>query len=78
MKLKRKIQLSLYALVTIITFRKFYICEDCHRIHKFTGKEFAVCGGVWRPYVFVGTRCADETCERAADVLKASMLKFLR
>ena len=65
MKLKRKVQLTLYSLFSIITGNRYYICEDCHRIHKKTGNELALCGGWYAPYIFVSYECADRTIQQA-------------
>ena len=69
MKLKRKIELTFYSLFSIVTFNKYYICDDCHKIHKRTGNEFAVCGSWYEPYVFVSNDCANATIRRAQKVL---------
>lgn len=73
MKLKRKVELTFYSLFSIVTFNKYYICDECHKIHKRTGNEFAVCGGWYEPYVFVSNDCANATINRAYKVLRDSI-----
>lgn len=75
MKLSRKIELTFYSLFSIITFHKYYICDECHKIHKRTGHEFTVCGGWWEPYVFVSNDCAQATIRRACEALRKSMME---
>lgn len=58
MRIKRRIQLTSYSLFSIITFHKYYICEECHKVHKRTGDEFKVCGGWYKSHVFVNNVCA--------------------
>ena len=70
MKLKRKVELTFYSLFSIVTFNKYYICENCHKIHKRTGNEFTICGGWYEPYVFVSNDCAQATIRRALEVLR--------
>ena len=70
MKFSRKIELTLYSLFSIITFNKFYICEDCHRVHKRTGHEFTICGGWYEPYVWVSEDCARKTIRKAHKILQ--------
>ena len=73
MKFRRKVELILYSLFSIVTFHKYYICEDCHKIHKRTGNEFACCGGWYEPHVFVSNDCARETIKRAVNALRQSV-----
>lgn len=75
MKISRKIQLTLYSLFTIVTFHKFYICEDCHKIHRFSGNEMQICGGWYEPYVYVSNKCAENTINKAYKILRESILK---
>lgn len=70
MKFKRKVELTFYSLFSIVTFNKYYICEDCHKIHKRNGNEFTICGGWYEPYVFVSNDCANATIRRAQEVLR--------
>lgn len=65
MRLKRKIELTFYSIFSIITFHKYYICEDCHKIHKRTRNEFEVCGGWYKHHVFVSKDCAKKTIDKA-------------
>ena len=74
MKFKRKMELTLLSLFSIVTFHKYYICEDCHKIHKRNGNEFTVCGGWYEPHVFVSINCANVTIKRAVNILKRSIL----
>jgi hypothetical protein len=70
MRIGRIIKLSLSAMFTILTFHKFYICEDCHKIHRFTGNEFPEFDiGVWKKYIFVNNECAEELIDRVASLL---------
>ena len=69
MKFKRKIELTFYSLFSIVTFHKYYICENCHKIHKRTGNEFDICGGWYEPHVFVSNDCAQKTIKKAKEVL---------
>lgn len=70
MKLMRKIQFTIYSIFTIVTFKKFYICEYCHKVHKFNGNEFQICGGWYEPYVYVSVKCANDCMIRAWEVLR--------
>lgn len=75
MKIKRRIQLTCYSLFSILTFHKFYICEECHKIHKRTGvDEFEVCGGWYRRHVFVSNECANKVIADARKKLRESIL----
>lgn len=70
MRIRRIIQLALSAMFTILTFHKFYICEDCHKIHRFSGNEFSEFDeGVWKKFIFVNNDCADELMDRVASLL---------
>ena len=60
MKIKRRIQLIFYSIFSIITFHKYYICEECHKVHKRTGNEFEVCDGWYKPHIFVSNDCANK------------------
>lgn len=75
MKIKRKIQLTLYSIVSIVTFHKYYICECCHKIHKRTGHEFTVCAGWFEPYVFVSEDCANAIFKKALKVLRDGAIR---
>ena len=75
MKFKRKIELTFYSLFSIATFHKYYICEDCHKIHKRTGNEFEACGGWYEPHVFVSNDCAQATINRAFKALRDSIFE---
>lgn len=66
MKFKRKLELTFYRLFHIITFHKYYICDNCHKIHKKTGDEMEICGGGH----FVSIDCLMRTINRAASVLQ--------
>ena len=70
MKFTRKVELTFYSLFSILTLHKYYICEDCHKIHKRTGNEFKVCGGWYEPHVFVSNDCANATIDRAWKALR--------
>lgn len=74
MKIKRKIELTFYSLFSIVTFHKYYICEDCHNIHKRTGNEFEVCGGWYRHHVFVSNDCVSKTINNARKSLREALL----
>lgn len=75
MKFSREIQLSFMSLFTILTFRKFYICENCNKIHKFTGNEFEICVGWYKPYIYVNNECAYKTIERARKLLMKRVME---
>lgn len=60
MKFKSKVKATLKALPTILTFRHYYLCDECHHLHKFTGHEFPAYGGWWERYIFVNEECAME------------------
>ena len=74
-KLNRTIQLTLISIFSIITFHKFYICEDCHKIHKRNGNEFPICGGWYRGHIFVSYDCANSTISKARKALADSVIK---
>ena len=73
MKIKRRIQLTFYSIFSIITFHKYYICEGCHKIHKRIGKEFKVCGGWYKPHIFVSNDCANKAINNTRKVLRESL-----
>ena len=75
MSIKRKIELTFYSLFSIVTFHKYYICEDCHKIHKRTGNEFEVCGGWYEHHVFVSNDCANKTINNTRKMLFEEVLK---
>ena len=75
MKLSRKIELIFYSLFSILTFHKYYICDECRKIHKRTGNEFEICGGWYEHHVFVSNDCAKKTIEKAWWVLRRDMMK---
>ena len=56
MKNKGKLRLVLYRLFSFMTFHKYYICEDCNKIHKRTGNEFEVGSG----HIYVSIDCLPE------------------
>ena len=74
MKIKRKIELIFYSLFSIVTFHKYYICEDCKKINKRTGNEFEVCGGSYSSHVFVSNDCANKTINNARKSLREALL----
>lgn len=69
MYFKRKLITTLKAIPTIITFRRYYRCDECGNLHRFTGHEFSPYGGWWERYVFVSETCAAETVRKAAALL---------
>ena len=71
MKIRGKNRLAFYRLFSFVTFHKYYICEDCNKIHKRTGNEFEVCGG----NIYVSIDCANATIKRAGKVLRDGVLK---
>lgn len=75
MKISRKLQLIFYSLFTILTFHKYYICDDCYHIHKFVNNEFASCGGRYKSYIFVNVDCANKTIKKAYNMLKEAIAK---
>ena len=66
-----KIKFAFYRLFSFATFHKYYICEDCNKIHKRTGNEFEVCGG----HIYVSIDCANATIQRAGKALRDSVFK---
>jgi hypothetical protein len=75
MGIKRKIELTFYSLFSVVTFHKYYICEECHKIHKRTGNEFEVCGGWYKPHVFVSYKCANKVINNSRKLLRDAALK---
>ena len=71
MKINGKLRFVLYKLFSFVTFHKYYICEDCNKIHKRTGNEFEVGGG----HIYVSIDCANATIKRACKVLRDGMMK---
>ena len=71
MKNKGKLRLVLYRLFSFMTFHKYYICEDCNKIHKRTGNEFEVGSG----HIYVSIDCANATISRACKALRDGMLR---
>ena len=76
MKFKRKLQLTLYSLFSIITFHKYYICESCHKIHKRTGNEFEICGGWYKHHIFVSNDCGNKVVDEAVSLLRKSVMEY--
>ena len=74
MKIKRRIQLTFYSIFSIITFHKYYICEECHKIHKRIGKELEICGGWYKPHIFVSNDCARKVMSDAGKALREAIL----
>lgn len=72
--MKRRVQLTFYSIFSIITFHKYYICEECHKIHKRTGNEFEVCDGWYKPHIFVSNVCASNVISKARKSLRESLL----
>lgn len=71
MKIRRKLTFAFYRLFSIVTFNKYYICEDCHKIHKRTGNELEVGGG----HVYASIDCANATINKACKVLQNRLLR---
>ena len=71
MKISGKLRLAFYRLFSFVTFHKYYICEDCNKIHKRTGNEFEV----GRRHIYVSVDCANATINRACKALRDGMLK---
>ena len=69
MKLKHKIIATLKSLPTILTFRRYYFCEECHKLHKFTGNEFPVYGGWWEKYTYCNVDCSNQMIKRVQEML---------
>ena len=74
MKIKRRIQLIFYSIFSIITFHKYYICEECHKVHKRIGKEFEACGGRYKHHIFVSNDCANKVINNARKTLREAIL----
>lgn len=74
MKTKRKAELALYSLFSIATLHKYYICEECHKVHKKTGDELGVGGGWYSRHVFVSSKCADKVVQDATKKLREEIL----
>ncbi len=73
MKFCRKAELTLYSLFSIMTFHRYYICENCHKIHKRKADDLAICGGWYEPHVFVSMDCANATVSRAWKLLSQTL-----
>lgn len=71
MKISGKLRLAFYRMFSFVTFHKYYICEDCNKIHKRTGNEFEV----GRGHIYVSIDCANATINRACKALRDGMLK---
>ena len=69
MHFKRKLITTLKALPTILTFRRYYLCDQCRKLHRFTGHEFSPYGGRWERYVFVNETCSEKVVRKAAALL---------
>jgi len=74
MKLRRKVQLTMYSLFSLVTGSRYYICECCHRVHKRTGDEVTVCGGWYEPYIYVSNECANRVIQQAREALRDAIL----
>ena len=69
-------------LIRIFTFDKYYICEECHKIHKRDGKEIRLeCGGgtllshrLW--YGSVSRACFIEQQNKVRKMLRESLLEY--
>lgn len=75
MRFQRKLYATAMSLPTIISFRRVYLCDECHKIHKFCGKEFSAFGGWWEKYVFVSQECADKCIQESCNILLRDALK---
>lgn len=64
-RLKHKLIATAKAIPTIVTLRHYYRCDDCGKLHRFTGHEFPAYGGLWEKYVFVSEECAENTIRKA-------------
>lgn len=69
MLFKHKLIATLKALPTILTFRRYYICDKCKKLHRFTGREFSPYGGWWERYVFMSEACSEKVMREAVALI---------
>lgn len=67
MKIGRKIELIPRIFIKLITRNKYYICEDCHKIHKRNGAEFDI-NLNWA--ITVNNNCANNTIKKTYELLR--------
>lgn len=60
MKPSRKFDLTVKSLFSIFTFKRFYICDECGKIHKRMKDDLDICGGWYEHKVFVSQNCAQQ------------------
>ena len=66
MALRRKIELLPRVLLKWITHNRYYICEECHRIHKRNGKELDL-SSKWA--ITVSVECASNVARKARKLI---------
>lgn len=75
MKPSRKIDLTIKSIFSLITFKKFYICDECGKIHKREETDLDICGGRFAHKVFVANRCASGVMRQAHKVIRDAVYR---
>ena len=70
MKPSRKHDLSVKSLFTIVTFGRFYLCDECGQVHRRKPDDLDICGGPYAHKVFVSQKCADNVFLKAGKLLR--------
>lgn len=60
----RKWELTIKSLFYKLTFKKYYICDDCGLIKRRTDADLDVCGGRFEHQIFVCEECQKEAVKR--------------
>ena len=75
MKPSRSIELWIESIFSLITFKKFFICDKCGKIHRRQIDDLDICGGKFAHKVFVSNHCANETMRDAKKVIRSYMFR---
>lgn len=75
MKPSRSIELWIESIFSLITFKKFFICDKCGKIHRRQIDDLDICGGKFAHKVFVSNHCANETMRDAKKVIRNCMFR---
>lgn len=72
MKLSRKLQLIPRIILTFLTLDKYYICEECNKLHKRTDDNIVINKQL---SIIVSNKCAKEAINRSCRLLNKAIFK---
>lgn len=72
MKLSRKLQLLPRRILTFITFDKYYICEECNKIHTRADDDTIINKQL---SIIVSNKCANESINRSFRLLNKAIFE---